>query len=80
MDLETRRKLKELGLKPVLSNQGEYYNCNDVTNFFKEIIKENKTLREYVQGKCIQGLSDKPCDNKMCSGCALLKELSPYTI
>ena len=42
--------------------------------------KEIKTLREYVQGKCIQGLSDKPCDNKMCSGCALLKELSPYTI
>lgn len=77
MDLKTRRKLKDIGLKPVLSNQGEYYNCNDVTNFFKEIIEENRKLSVFVEcAPCKCHWNFLRTKFIICCRCRLLEELS----
>lgn len=77
MDLETRRKLKELGLESALSNQGEYYNCNDVTNFFKEIIEENKKIKTFVKtSQCKCRWNFLRTKFITCCRCRLLKDVT----
>lgn len=49
LELDTRKDLKELGLKPMLDRHGEFYNCKDVTRFFKPFIRENLIQKQLIQ-------------------------------